>query len=93
MNKLRGSNCQAQGQGQGKRQRQRQTSKLDREVGFVMGWSQSELDFVGRETCWQYVLISRIPPSEADIQAALASLAQKKGGGEAEAAPAEADEA
>lgn len=32
----------------------------------------------------------RIPPTEADIQAALATLAQKKGGGEAEAAPAEA---
>ena len=39
------------------------------------------------------VLISRIPPSEADIQAALASLAQKKGTAEAEAAPAEAAEA
>ena len=40
-----------------------------------------------------HFLCVRIPPSEADIQAALASLAQKKGAGEAEAAPAEAEAA
>ena len=35
------TNCQAQGQGQGQSQKskvKRQTSKLDPEVGVVMGW-------------------------------------------------------
>ena len=32
-------NCQAQGQGQGQSQSQSQKSKLDPEVGSVMGWS------------------------------------------------------
>ena len=36
--KLSNFYCQAQGQGQGQSQRQRQTSKLDPEVGIVMGW-------------------------------------------------------
>ena len=30
--------CQAQGQGQGRSQSQSQKSKLDPEVGYVMGW-------------------------------------------------------
>merc|ERR1719282_1083379 len=44
-------------------------------------------------TFWVESKANRIPPSEADIQAALAALAAKKGAGEAEAAPAEAEAA